>query len=122
MRNACHRLTRTDLADLRGVSHTGGAHSEPYEFGDLNRRQHQMVANSARGAASFVAATAVVRADWACYSAPFYGTFRRAKRPVLDHGEDGPEDRRGHRRHRLGVSGGLTVAGVGAAAAPVGLG
>ena len=78
MRNACHRLTRTDLADLRGVSHTGGAHSEPYEFGDLNRRQHQMVANSARGAASFAAATVVVRADWACYSAPFYGTVRRA--------------------------------------------
>lgn len=34
MRNACRRLTRTDPADLRGVSHTGGADSEPYESGD----------------------------------------------------------------------------------------
>jgi hypothetical protein len=33
-----------------------------------------------------------------------------------------PEDRRGDRRGRLGVGGGLAVAGVGAAAAPVGLG
>ena len=92
-----------------------------------------MVANSARNAASSAAApvnagragsgeTIVVRADSACYSAAFYGTVRRAKRPVLDHVDDGPEDRRGHRRHRLGVSGGLTVAGVAAAAAPVGLG
>ena len=93
-----------------------------------------MVANSARDAALFAAApvsagradgsgeTIAVRADSAYYSAAFYGTVRRAKRPVLDHGEDGPEDRRGHRRHRLGVSGGLAVAGVGAAAAPVGLG
>ena len=63
MRNACHRLTRTDLAGLRGVSHTGGADSEPYEFGDLNRRRNQMVANSARAAALFAAATVVVRAD-----------------------------------------------------------
>lgn len=49
-----------------------------------------MVANSARGAASFAAApvsagradgsgeTIVVRADSACYSAAFYGTVRRA--------------------------------------------
>ena len=42
--------------------------------------------------------------------------------PVLGHGADRPEDRRGHRRHRLGVSGGLPVAGIGATAAPVGLG
>jgi hypothetical protein len=35
---------------------------------------------------------------------------------------DRPEDRRSQRRLRLGVSGGLAVAGVGAAAAPVGLG
>ena len=93
-----------------------------------------MVANSARDAALFAAApvsagradgsgeTIVVRADSACYSAAFYGTVRQAKRPVLDHVEDGPEDRCGHRRHRLGVSGGLPVAGIGAAAAPVGLG
>ena len=93
-----------------------------------------MAANSARDAALFAAAsvsagradgsggTIVARADSAYYSAAFYGTVRRAMRPVLDHGEDGPEDRRGHRRHRLGVSGGLPVAGVGAAAAPVGLG
>src|SRR5260370_29733462 len=33
-----------------------------------------------------------------------------------------PGDRRGHRRHRLGVSGGLPVAGIGAGAAPVGPG
>ncbi len=78
MRNACHRFTRTDLADLCGVSYTGGAGSEPYEFGDLNRRQHQTAANSARRAAWFAAATVVVRADWACYSAAFYGTVRRA--------------------------------------------
>ena len=42
--------------------------------------------------------------------------------PVLGHGADRPEDRRGHRRHRLGVSGGLPVARISAAAAPVGLG
>lgn len=37
-----------------------------------------MVANSAPDAASFCAATVVVRADWAYYSAAFYGTLRRA--------------------------------------------
>lgn len=49
-----------------------------------------MVADSARDASSFAAAsvgaaradrscgTIVVRADWACYSAAFYGTVRRA--------------------------------------------
>jgi len=47
---------------------------------------------------------------------------RPLRGPELGHGEDGPEDRRGHRRPRLGVSGGLAVAGVAAAAAPVGLG
>ena len=31
MRNACHRLARADLADLRGVSRTGRADSEQYE-------------------------------------------------------------------------------------------
>jgi hypothetical protein len=72
-----------------------------------------------RDAASFAGGTIVVRADSAYYSAAFYATVRRAMRPVLDHVEDRPEDRRGH---RLGVSGGLTVAGVAAAAAPVGLG
>ena len=34
MRNACRRLTHTDPADLHGVSHAGGADSEPYESGD----------------------------------------------------------------------------------------
>ena len=48
------------------------------KISDLNRRQHQMVANSARGGASFAATTVVVRADWDCYSAASYGMVRRA--------------------------------------------
>ena len=64
----------------------------------------------------------MVRADSACYSAAFQGTVRRASAWFSVTVKMGPKIAAAIAPDRLGVSGGLTVAGVGAAAAPVGLG
>ena len=93
-----------------------------------------MVANSARDAASFAAApvgaaradgsggTIVVRADSAYYFAASCRRVRRARRRFSVTVKMDSKIAAVIAPRWLGVSGGLTVAGVGAAAAPVGLG
>jgi hypothetical protein len=104
------RPEETELTVLRMLTTRDNSRSQPRRVGDLNRRQPQMAANSARGAASFAAGMVMVGWLGLLLRGPLGGRWFSVT-VKMDLKIAAVITAIG-----LGVSGGLAVAGVGAVA------